>query len=501
MNPSSEEAALFAELDMRLRSGDLLIEQLKGAFSRYADISFPELPQLEQARPQTDKQINKLTVFYCEGMVDKIQLNEYLAKICQHALNQPPAGANESSKYVDDLPLFEIKFSIGDMITKLFTGSVIVYLEGDPSFWAVGLANVPQRALQESNTEISIKGPKDAFTEDMYTNISLIRKRMQTGLLFSEQFVIGSLSKTRVTLLYLSHKANPDMLAEARKRLETFQAESIVSSGQLEQWLSNRTFSLFPLIDYIGRPDFVIETLLRGRFAIIVDGSPMVLIGPSNFLELLKTPEDVHFPYHFVMFQRALRIFALLLSILLPGFWIAIATVNLDQIPFALLSTVITSREGIPLPTILEALLLIFQFELLREAGIRLPKAVGQTIGIVGGLIIGDSLIRAGLASPTLLVVIAISAVSTFSLVNQSLSGAVSLLRVFILLISSCLGIYGFFLSMFAVLIYLCRLDSFGLAFLEPITSLRFKEWLSAILKNPFRRSRFSSSMINKWKR
>ncbi len=491
MNPSPEEAALFAELDTRLKSGNLQISQLKEAFSLYADMSFPTL-QLEMT--------DKLTAVYCEGMVDKIQLNEYLTRMCQYVMNQPLSGINERSDDLDELPIFEMKHTIEDMVSSLFTGSLIIYREGDSSYWAVDICNVPQRTLQESNTEISIKGPKDAFMEDMFTNISLIRKRMRTGLLFSEQFVIGSLSKTRVSLLYLSHKANPDMIAEVRKRLETFQTESIVSSGQLEQWLSDRTFSLFPLIDYIGRPDFVIEILLRGRFAIVVDGSPMVLIGPANFLALLKTPEDVHFPYYYVMFQRALRIFGLLLSIFLPGFWIALATVNMDQIPFALLSTVVTSREGIPLPTFLEALLLLFQFELLREAGIRLPKAVGQTIGIVGGLIIGDSLIRAGLASPTLLVVIAISAVATFCLVNQSLSGTVSLLRVFILLLSSYLGIYGFLLSMFAILIYLCRLESFGLAFLEPITSLRMKDWLGAFLIDPFKRSRISS-LMNKWKR
>ncbi|MNI26813.1 Spore germination protein XA [compost metagenome] len=387
------------------------------------------------------------------------------------------------------------------MVAGLFAGSLILYREGTPNFWVVGISKVPQRSLQESNTEISIKGPKDAFMEDMFTNISLIRKRMQTGLLFSEMFVIGSLSKTKVTLLYLNHKANPDMIIDVRKRLESFQTESIVSSGQLEQWLSDRTFSLFPLFDYIGRPDFVIETLLRGRFTIIVDGSPMVLIGPCNFLELLKTPEDVHFPYYIVMFQRFLRIVGLLLSIFLPGFWIAIATVNLDQIPFALLSTVVISREGVPMPTFLESLLLLFQFELLREAGVRLPKAVGQTIGIVGGLIIGESLIRAGLASPTLLVIIAISAVASFCLVNQSLSGTVSLLRLIILLISSYLGVYGFFLSMLAILIYLCRLESFGMGYLEPISSLRIKDWLAAFLIDPFRRSRSSSSMINKKKR
>lgn len=246
------------------------------------------------------------------------------------------------------------------MVAGLFSGQLILYYVGNTDFWVVDISDVPKRALQESSTEISIKGPKDAFTEELFTNMALIRKRLQTGMLFSEMFVIGSLSKTRVSLIYLSHKANPDMIAEARQRLETIQTESVLSSGQLEQWLSNRTFSLFPLIDYIGRPDFVIETLLRGRFAILVDGSPMVLIGPSNFLELLKTPEDVHFPYYYVMFQRALRLIGLMLSIYLPGFWMAIATVNLDQIPLALLSTVVLSRDGVPFPMILESLLLLF---------------------------------------------------------------------------------------------------------------------------------------------
>lgn len=492
MNQSHEESIIFAEQDIWLHNGTLLTGQLKEALSLYSDVQFPPLPQLEIA--------DGLIAFYCSGMIEKTELNAYISRACQY-INRLPINSNVVPEYSEEMPLFEMIRTFGEMINKLFTGNLIIYREGACNLWAVDISKVPQRSLQESNTEISIKGPKDAFTEDLFTNISLIRKRMQTRLLFSEEFVIGSLSKTQVTLLYLSHKANPDMIADVRKRLETFQTESIVSSGQMEQWLSDRSFSLLPLIDYIGRPDFVVEALLRGRFSIIVDGAPMVLIGPSNFLELLKTPEDVHFPFHYVMFQRILRIIGLLLGIFLPGFWIAIATVNLDQIPFSLLSTVVISREGVPLPSFLEALLLLFQFELLREAGVRLPKAVGQTIGIVGGLIIGDSLIRAGLASPTLLVVVALSTVATFCLVNQSLSGTISLLRLFILLISSYLGIYGFYLGMFLILIYLCRLESFGLAYLEPVSSLRFKDWLAAFVVDPFRRSRFSSSMINKRKR
>ncbi|MEK3915776.1 spore germination protein [Paenibacillus sp. FSL H7-0331] len=492
MNQTPEEVTLFAELDDNLRNGTLQKDAMIQVFSQYSDIYFPPVPQQELS--------DKLTVLYCEGMIDKNQLNEYFASVCLYA-SHAAFHLDTASDQTETLPLFVIKKTIEEMVAGLFSGQLILYYVGNTDFWVVDISDVPKRALQESSTEISIKGPKDAFTEELFTNMALIRKRLQTGMLFSEMFVIGSLSKTRVSLIYLSHKANPDMIAEARQRLETIQTESVLSSGQLEQWLSNRTFSLFPLIDYIGRPDFVIETLLRGRFAILVDGSPMVLIGPSNFLELLKTPEDVHFPYYYVMFQRALRLIGLMLSIYLPGFWMAIATVNLDQIPLALLSTVVLSRDGVPFPMILESLLLLFLFELLREAGVRLPKAVGQTVGIVGGLIIGESLIRAGLASPTLLVVIAISAVATFSLVNQSLSGTVSILRIFITLVSAFLGVYGFMMAMFVILIYLCRLESFGLAFLEPIASLRFKEWLAAFLVDPFKRSRFSAPMLKKQKK
>lgn len=491
MIEAQEEKAMFAELDESLRRGTLDAESLKQALAPYMDISFPTIPVEENA--------GKLTALYCEGMVDKHQLNEYLVVACQFA-SQAALPNKEGSIPLHELPLMNNVDTFEDMMSGLFNGCLILYLEGNSYFLLFHIAKVPQRQLQESNTEISIKGPKDAFTEELYINISIIRKRLQTSLLYCEQFQIGSLSKTKIAFLYLQHKANQATITEVRNRLDTFDTESIVSSGQLEQWITDRTFSLVPLIDYIGRPDFVVESLLRGKFIIIVDGSPMVLIGPSNFLTLLKSPEDVHFPYYYVMIQRLLRLMGMMLSIFLPGFWIALSAVNLDQLPFSLVSTVVISREGVPLPMFLESLLLLFLFELLREAGVRLPKAVGQTIGIVGGLIIGDSLIRAGLSSPTLLVVIAISAVATFSLVNQSLSGSVSLFRLIIFVVSAYLGIYGFFLSMFLIFIYFCRLSSFGLAYLEPIVSLHFKEWLSAFMMNPFKRKDFTSTMITKKK-
>jgi len=493
MNQTNEQSEISADLDTQLNNGNLSLSKLKEVLQVYADIQFPTLPQMEIS--------DKLLAYYCEGMIDKTEMNKYFINVCEYlnlTYHENDKGLGTSLEL--QLPLLESKHTFSDMLLSLFAGNLIMYWEGAEHFYAVNVSKIPQRSLQESNTEISIKGPKDAFTEDLYLNMSLIRKRLHTDQLYSEQFIIGSISNTKTILLYLNHKANSNMIAEARKRLETIQLESLNSSGQLEQWLSDRSFSIFPLIDYIGRPDFVVDSLLRGRFAIIVEGSPMVLIAPSNFFELLKSPEDVHTTYYLVIFQRALRIVGLLLSVFLPGFWIAFANVNLDQIPFTLLATVNISRDGVPLPTFLEAFLLLFQFELLREAGVRLPKAVGQTIGIVGGLIIGESLIRAGLASPTLLVVIAVSVVATFSLVNQSLSGTVSILRFFILLVSAFLGVYGFLFCMFLILIYLCKLNSFGMNYLEPITSLKLKDILTALLYDPFRRS-YSSSVTRKYER
>ncbi len=188
----------------------------------------------------------------------------------------------------------------------------------------------------------------------------------------------------------------------------------------------------------------------------------------------------------------------ILIAIFLPGFWIAIAGVNVDQLPFPLLATVVVSRQGLPLPIGLEATFILLLFELLREAGVRMPTAVGQTITIVGGLIIGDASIRAGLASPTIIVVIALTAVATYTLVNQSLSGTVTILRFSILMISSFLGIFGLFISSFAVLIYLCQLESFKLNYMEPLVSLKPSEVLSALLINPYKTRNFAASMLKR---
>jgi hypothetical protein len=464
-----------------LAKGTLTRDEVKRFFRHYADIEFIPIEQDEN-----------LQAFYCKGMLDSTQLNEYFNRILL-SISQ-----KESRNQSEVLPAVQHIKNMKEIVNLVFSGSLIVFREGTPFFYVFDISKVPQRNPQESTTEVSIKGPKDSFTEEMYVNISLIRKRMKTEQLYCESFTLGSLSQTEVSLLYLHDKANKGIIEEVRKRLDDFQGESVVSSGQLEQWLSDRSFSLFPLFDYVTRSDYVIESMVRGRFILIVNGSPSVLIGPINVFELIKSPEDVHFPYYFVLFGRSIRMIGLVVSIFLPGFWVSLSSVNMDQLPFALLATVVVSREGLPLPIGLEAIFILGLFELLREAGVRMPTVVGQTVSIVGGIIIGDAAIRAGLASPTMIVVIALTAVASYTLVNQSLVGTVSILRLYTLLLSIFLGVYGLFVCFISILIYLSNLQSFKVAYLEPIASLSLKEYLAALFVDPFDRKKFGISFIQK---
>ncbi|WP_010283097.1 spore germination protein [Bacillus timonensis] len=474
----------MVRFDQLLANRNLTCDEIKRFFCHYADIEFIPIEKDEN-----------LQAFYCKGMLDTTQLNEYFNRILLSIDKEKPRD------YSEELPPVRHIDSMKEMMNLVFSGSLIIFQEGTPFFHGFDISKVPKRDPQESTTEVSIKGPKDSFTEEMNVNISLIRKRMKSEQLYSECFTLGSLSKTEVSLLYLHDKADQRIIEEVRKRLNDFQGESVVSSGQLEQWLSDRTFSLFPLFDYVTRPDFTIECMLRGRFILIVNGSPSVLIGPINVFELIKSPEDVHFPYYLVLFGRFIRIIGLLVAIFLPGFWVSLSSVNIDQLPFALLATVVVSREGLPLPLGLEAIFILGLFELLREAGVRMPTVLGQTVSIVGGIIIGDAAIRAGLASPTMIVVIALTAVASYTLVNQSLVGTVSILRVYNLFLSIFLGVYGLFIGFFSILIYLSTLESFKVAYLEPVASLTFKEYLAAMFIDPFKRKKFGISFIQKWRK
>ncbi|MFC7147715.1 spore germination protein [Cohnella cellulosilytica] len=424
-------------------------------------------------------------LIYCSGMIDSRQLNQHVLPSLKILMEKSESADELAESLEETMEWYPLRTN-EDAEKHLFNGYLLLYFSDSGRLYAFNISEVPQRQPEESNTEISVKGARDGFTEDIATNVALIRKRLRTNTLHHERMCIGTRSRTEVSLLYMADIIHPDLIREARRRLGKIHVDSLTSSGQLEEGMSDSSAAFFPLIDYIGRPDFAVQCLLRGRFIVLVDGSPMALIAPCNLTELLKTPEDAYLPYHFVAFERILRLAGLLIATLLPGLWIALTSYHVDQLPLPLLATITTSRAGLPFSTPLEMLLMLSMFELFREAGIRLPKAVGQTIAVLGGLIIGDAAIRAGLTSPTTLVASATTAVATFTLVNQSLSGTVSIVRLGILFMSAFLGMFGFFVSVLCLLAYMSVLESFGIPYLAPLSPLSWKELVPGLLAKPW---------------
>ncbi len=436
---------------------------------------------------------------YCSGICDTKQINE---TVLGHLHDLYKITQFKSTSEIDNNKNFPITIISGqqpirNLVLKVFDGELVIYFSHAHSYFSIDIADPPQRIPSEPNTEVSIRGPKDGFVEEIDINIALIRKRLKTTSLKLENYVIGKRSGTRICLLYIDDVINMQYIEEARQRIQRVDIDIVVSSNELEDILGDSSYSIFPLLDYTGRPDYAVQCLTKGRFIMIVEGSPTVSIAPANLFLLTKAPEDASFNFLYVSFARLLRLVGFIISLLLPGFYISLIAYHPDQLPFFLLATIANSRIGIPLTAAVEIYLIMGLYELFREAGVRLPKAVGQTLTVVGGIVIGDAAIRSGLTSPSMVVIASLVAVSRYTLVNQISSGTITVLSLIILGASTFLGFFGFFVSTFAVLLLLANLKSFGLPFLSPISPIKLKDVLSALISLPWKNRKKRPDMLN----
>lgn len=373
--------------------------------------------------------------------------------------------------------------SLEDLASLSFQGNVIFGF--DHVLLSLNAADFPKRQPEESAIETSIRGPKDGFVEDIKTNISLIRRRLNTPSLCLEKYTIGRRSNTRVALMYIEDVIDEKVLEEVRRRLSNVKLDILTSIYELESGLRDRPYSLFPTMDYTGRPDFIVEAMNQGRFAIIVDGNPTVTFAPVSLLLQTKSPEDSYINFFYVSLERIIRMLGISVSAFLPGMWIAFSAYNIEQIPYLLVATISVSRFGLPLSAPIEMFIILFLFELFNEAGVRLPRAIGQTVAVLGGLIVGDAAIRAGLTSPTMLVVAAITYISSFTLVNQSLSSAIMILRFAVILLSTFLGLFGVIIGFILTVFYFSTLSSFGAPYLGSIAPISLREFIKSFMKGP----------------
>ncbi|MER2039293.1 MAG: spore germination protein [Solibacillus sp.] len=459
---------------------------LKEQFENCADVRF-----------QTYQfQASNVTLVICESMIDNYLLNEVVVPRLQSVCDQKQLPEKKALPQSLFLPGLQQVDKLQDAVTNVFSGFVLIYIEDTKILLSSNIEKKPNRSPEETNLEVLIKGPRDNFIEDLGVNIALIRKRLPTNSLSVEKLTLGKRSKTKIAILYFKDIANLSILKELKGKLNSIDTDAILSGELLMERLNSNSY-LVPLNDTTGRPDFAIQALITGRFVLLLDGIAYAMITPVNVLMLLKSGEDNDYPVFFSSLERLLRFASILIALLLPAFWLALTTFHQEQLPIQLLATVVQSNTGSPLPSAIEMLGMLFMFELFREAGLRLPSILGGTISVVGGLIIGDAAIRAGITSPAMIVIIAISTIATFTLVNQSFVTSVSIMRIGFIFITAALGLFGFFLSLYIVLIFLGNIRIFSYPYLGIAADLSWDNIKKTIFRPPSKEYKKRPSILD----
>ncbi|WP_423801244.1 spore germination protein [Neobacillus sp. SAB-20_R2A] len=379
-------------------------------------------------------------------------------------------------KRIIPLENFQITRDAKEIEKGLFKGAALVHLRNDNREYAlISLENsrLGMRETNEGENEFSVIGPKVGFIEDLTTNLHLLRSHLVTSDLIFEEFEVGTRSKTKVIVAHLAGVTNPQYVQTVKQRIQDLDIEVIYDNTQLEQLISDHSSTIFPLYLTTERVDRTVSTLISGSIAILSDKSCYAITGPTTLMNFFATPEDYYLPWVVATFFRLIRIIGILFSIFVTPFYVAILTFHFEVVPKDLLGPIIFSRANVPFPPVVEVLFLEIVIELLREAGARLPTKIGQTLGIVGGIVIGQATVEAALTSNILLILVALAALSSFTTPIYKMSNAVRLLRYPFILLAAIWGGLGIYVGIVFLIGHLLRLKSFGVPYMLPLFPYR----------------------------
>ncbi|NLV86133.1 MAG: spore germination protein [Clostridiales bacterium] len=354
---------------------------------------------------------------------------------------------------------------LSELTLGCLSGDTAILLDGCPFGLVVSTKGWEKRNVTEPQAETVVRGPREGFTENLRTNTALVRRKLKSENLRVENLIVGRNTQTDICIMYLDGIADPKVIETVKYRISGLDVDSILESGYIEEYIEDAPFSPFATVGYTEKPDVVAARLLEGRVGIVVDGTPIVLTVPMLFIENFQTTEDYYTRPLYASLVRILRFIGYLITVFLPAIYIALINFHQELIPTTLLFTIANAREGTPFPALLEMMIMIFAFEILREAGIRLPRPVGQAISIVGALVMGDAAVSAGLVGAPILITVAITSVAGFLVPAQNDSA--SLLRLIMMLLASFAGWYGVSMGFLAVLLYIGSLDSFGTSYFD----------------------------------
>ncbi len=438
---------------------------------------------------------HQAALIYTDGLADKTMVQEHLMRsiMLELRMTYPNCRLHPAQAFgvIRDaaLTMAEIRETrqVEELVVAVLSGETVFLLDGYAGGLILSTRGWPKRSLEEPATEAVIRGSREGFIETLRSNTALVRRRIRDPHLKVRTLKVGRRTKTDVAVLYIDGVVNPRLVEEVHRRLKDIDIDGILESGYIEQLVEENPMSPFPTMIVTERPDEVAAGLLEGRVSILVDNTPFALIVPGTFDSFFKSGEDHYERWIISSSIRLVRFVGSLIAILLPSLYVAVTSFHPGLLSSKLALTVAASREGVPFPAVVEATIMELTFELFREAGIRLPGALGQTIGIVGGIVIGQVAVSAGIASQTMMLILAFTAISSFALPSFNVAVGFRLLRFPLMFSAAVFGLYGLVMAALAILVHLSTLRSFGTWYLAPYAGYRVEDFKDTLIRAPLR--------------
>lgn len=435
----------------------------------------------------------KIYLIFNEVLCSGIYINDFVL----YRLTRLNATTPIFDTLYNNIPSNNVKelITYEEALSMLFQGFCIILVEN--KFLAIETRLILDRGITSSENEISLIGPNDAFTETFNKNLGLIRKRIRSHNLVIENQNIGRETYTKVGVCYMKNIADENLVKSITKKLNEIDIDGIIDTGYIREILLDKE-SIFPTVNITERPDTVSQALLEGKIAIIVDNTPYVMIIPAFFIDFFHTPDDYYQKSFNITFIRVIRLIAFIISIFLPAYYISVTTHNPESIPITLLTNFASQRLNVPFPGFIEAFLMIICFEILRESDTRTPSKAGASISILGGLVLGEAAVSAGLLSPIMIIVIAISMISGLLFSSNSLIFSIRYFRILLLILSAFFGLFGMFIGLLLLIIKLCSINTFGFSYTTPFSPLIKPELRDSILKTRGNKLRLRNPLLAK---
>ncbi len=433
---------------------------------------------------------NNIAVFMCEGMAGMSTVSTLVYEKLNDVGNKEkllPDALMERlfNVYLTAVEQIEVK-NLGDLVLKMHSGFAVILAEGSTRCIAIGVQGFQYRSVSEPETELNVRGSREGFVEVIRFNMAMVRRRIKSPTLVFELSQLGERSKTDIALCYISDKVSPKLVADVKKRLKHIKLNTILESGYIQPFLEGKGNEFFSECGICERPDVLAAKLYEGRVGILVDGTPIALVVPTLFIESFQTLDDYTQKPYYAVFLRIVRMAAFIITLFLPGAYVAIASFSPELLPSALLLNLAAAEQAAPFSLLTECLMIHFMYEILREAGIRLPKPIGSALGVVGGLVIGDITVSTGLVGAPMVLIVALSGLCSF--VVPSMYERVVVLRFVFIFAGGLFGLFGLALAGGAMLLMMCRLNTYGVPYMAPISPFTAKASRDMLVRSSWRR-------------